>query len=207
MLMARPTTSQQWLDEHVNDDFVKRAKRDGYRSRAAYKLLEINQKDRILRPGMTVIDLGAAPGGWSQVAAQHVGRKGEVLALDRLNMSPIPGVTFIEGDFTEEPVLNQLLTHLDGKSIAVILSDMAPNTSGLPSVDQPRAIYLAELALDLAEQVLMPGGSLLIKVFQGAGFDELLQHLRKKCKKVVIRKPKASRSRSKETYMLATGYN
>ena len=203
--MARSKSSHRWLKEHFDDAYVKRAQREGYRSRAVYKLDEIQQKDRIIRPGMAVVDLGAAPGGWSQYAAGLVGRKGKVVAMDILPMEPLPGVSFLQGDFREEEVLAKLLAALDGQEIDLVLSDIAPNISGMDAVDQPRAMYLAELAVDFAAQVLRPGGDLLIKLFQGEGFDELLRALRGQYEKVVIRKPKASRPRSREVYALARG--
>ncbi len=203
--MARSKSSHRWLKEHFDDAYVKQAQREGYRSRAVYKLDEIQQKDRIIRPGMAVVDLGAAPGGWSQYAAGLVGRKGKVVAMDILPMEPLPGVSFLQGDFREEEVLAKLLAALDGQEIDLVLSDIAPNISGMDAVDQPRAMYLAELAVDFAAQVLRPGGDLVIKLFQGEGFDELLRGLRGQYEKVVIRKPKASRPRSREVYALARG--
>ena len=204
--MARSKTSGRWLREHFDDEFVKRAQQEGYRSRAVYKLLEIDNKDRLLRPGMTVIDLGAAPGGWSQVARDRVGAKGCVVALDILPMDPIPEVEIVEGDFREEAVLNRLLAVLGERRVDLVMSDMAPNISGEKSIDQPRAMYLVELALDLARTVLNPGGDLLVKVFQGEGFDTYLKALRGSFGKVVTRKPEASRARSREVYLLARNY-
>ncbi len=203
--MARSKSSHRWLKEHFDDAYVKQAQREGYRSRAVYKLDEIQQKDRIIKPGMAVVDLGAAPGGWSQYAAGLVGRKGKVVAMDILAMEPLPGVIFVQGDFREDAALEQLLAVLDGQEIDLVLSDIAPNISGMDAVDQPRAMYLAELAVDFAAQVLRPGGDLVIKLFQGEGFDELLRGLRGQYEKVVIRKPKASRPRSREVYALARG--
>ena len=200
-------SSQRWLQEHFSDLYVKKAQRAGYRSRAAYKLLEIQKKDKILKQGMHVVDLGAAPGGWSQVVAQCVGRRGKVTALDILPMDPIAGVSFIQGDFCELEVLNQLLSSIEPRSIDLVISDMAPNISGIKGVDQPRALYFAELAVDFAQKVLRPGGNCLFKIFQGAGFDELRKTLRKDFEEVIVRKPNASRSRSKEAYFLAKGYN
>lgn len=204
--MARSKSSGRWLKEHFDDPFVKRAQQEGYRSRAVYKLLEIDQKDNLLRPGMTVIDLGAAPGGWAQVAADKVGPKGRVVALDILPMDPIPGVEVIEGDFRDENVLAQLLEQLGGRPVDLVMSDMAPNISGEKSIDQPRAMYLVELTLDLAREVLAPGGTMVVKVFQGEGFDQYLKALRTDFGKVTVRKPKASRPRSREVYLVARNY-
>ncbi|MBD3671321.1 MAG: 23S rRNA (uridine(2552)-2'-O)-methyltransferase RlmE [Gammaproteobacteria bacterium] len=203
--MGRSKSSHGWLREHFDDPYVKQAQQEGYRSRAVYKLLELNEKDRFLQKGMTVVDLGAAPGGWSQVAAHTVGDKGYVVALDILPMDAIAGVEFIEGDFREQEILDRLLEALDGRLVDLVMSDMAPNISGNKSVDVPRAMYLVELALDLANRVLKPGGDLVMKVFQGEGFDTLMQELKRSFDKVVIRKPKASRPRSKEIYVLARG--
>lgn len=202
---TRSKSSRRWLDEHFDDAYVKQAQLQGYRSRAAFKLLEIQQKDRLMKPGETVIDLGAAPGGWSQVAAQLVGSTGKVIALDILPMDPIAGVVCLQGDFTEQVVLDHLLEVIGERKAGLVLSDMAPNISGIKAVDQPRAIYLAELAVDLAQKVLDNEGDLLIKVFHGEGFDELLQQIRELFRKVIIRKPQASRSRSSEVYILARG--
>ncbi|HLA75471.1 MAG TPA: 23S rRNA (uridine(2552)-2'-O)-methyltransferase RlmE [Gammaproteobacteria bacterium] len=204
--MSRTKSSSRWLKEHFDDPYVKRAQQEGYRARAVYKLLEINDQDHILRPGMSVVDLGAAPGGWSQVAARIVGEKGRVIALDILPMEPINRVEVLQGDFTEQAVLDSLLNTLAGAKVDLVMSDMAPNISGMRSVDQPRAMYLAELALDLARKVLAPGGDLLIKVFQGGGFDELYKELRLSFKQVIVRKPKASRPRTREVYLLARGF-
>ncbi len=195
-----------WMQEHITDYYVKQAKREGYPSRAAYKLLEIQEKDKIIRPGMRIVDLGAAPGGWSSVAIELLGGKGEVIALDCLPMTPPSGVHFIQGDFTENEVLAQLMEYLQNQSIDLVMSDMAPNISGLKSVDQPKSMYLAELAADFAIQTLRPGGLFLIKLFQGEGVDQFLADLRKKFTKVKIRKPKASRSRSPEIYVLAQDF-
>ena len=203
--MARTKSSRRWLKEHFNDEYVKRAQREGYRSRAVYKLAEIQDRDRLIRPGMAVVDLGAAPGGWSQYALGLLGRKGRIVAMDILDMEPLPGVTFIQGDFREDEVLQALLDALDGKPVDLVMSDIAPNISGMEAVDQPRAMYLAELAVDFADRALKPGGDLLVKVFQGEGFDELLRGLRERYSKVLIRKPKASRPRSREVYALARG--
>jgi 23S rRNA (uridine2552-2'-O)-methyltransferase len=205
--MSRSKSSQRWLREHVTDEYVKLARAQGYRSRAVFKLMEIQARDRILKPGMTVIDLGAAPGSWSQFAAQQVGRQGKVIALDILLMEPLVAVEFIEGDFREQETLDRLLTLLTGRPADLVMSDMAPNTSGIKAVDQPRGIYLAELALDLARQCLRPGGDLLLKAFQGEGFDALLRALRRSFATVSSRKPKASRPRSPEVYLLARNYH
>jgi 23S rRNA (uridine2552-2'-O)-methyltransferase len=204
--MARSKSSGRWLKEHFDDEYVKRAQQLGYRSRATFKLLEINEKDRLLKKGMVVVDLGAAPGGWSQIAADIVGDKGQVVALDILPMDPLPGVTVLEGDFHEEAVLQQLLAAIGGRPVDLVMSDMAPNISGMRSVDQPRAMYLAELTLDLAKTVLKPGGEMLVKVFQGEGFDEFIKECRGCFRKVIIRKPAASRPRSREVYVLARNY-
>jgi len=205
--MKKSKSSRQWLDRHFNDEYVKRAKKEGLRSRAAYKLLEIQEKDRLLRPGQTVVDLGAAPGGWSQVANKIVGPKGRVVALDILPMEPIPGVDFILGDFQEEEPLQQLRQLLNGAQVDLVISDMAPNVSGMSVVDQPRAMYLCELALEFSREVLRPGGGFLVKVFQGEGFDQYIRELRSSFKRVVTRKPKASRPRSREVYLVAGNYN
>jgi 23S rRNA (uridine2552-2'-O)-methyltransferase len=203
---SRSKSSRRWLNEHFDDTFVKQAQQQGYRSRAAFKLLEIHQKDRLMKPGEVVIDLGAAPGGWSQVAAQLVGSAGKVIALDILPMDPITGVMCLQGDFTEQTVLDHLLEVIGQEKAGLVLSDMAPNISGIKAVDQPKAVYLAELAVDLAQKVLDNDGDLLIKVFHGEGFDELLQQLRSLFRKVIIRKPQASRSRSSEVYVMARGF-
>jgi len=195
-------TSKQWMREHVSDPYVQRAQKEGYRSRAAYKLLEIDKRDHLMKPGMVVIDLGAAPGGWSQVAAAKVGVTGKVIALDILPMTPIFGVDFIQGDFREASVLAQLQEQLQGKQVRLVISDMAPNITGIAVTDQASAIYLAELALDLAVQQLQPGGAFLVKVFQGAGFEGYLKLMRQHFTKVVTRKPDASRDRSSELYLL-----
>ena len=203
--MARTKSSRRWLKEHFDDEFVKRAQREGFRSRAVYKLDEIQQRDHIIRPGMTIVDLGAAPGGWSQYALGLIGRKGRIVAMDILPMDPLPGVEFVEGDFHDDTVLEQLLQAVQGQPIDLVMSDIAPNITGVDVVDQPRAMYLAELAVDFADKVLRPGGDLLVKLFQGEGFDAMLRDLRSRYEKVVIRKPKASRSRSREVYALARG--
>jgi 23S rRNA (uridine2552-2'-O)-methyltransferase len=203
--MARSKSSHRWLKEHFDDEYVKRAQREGWRSRAVFKLQEIQEKDRILAPGMTVVDLGAAPGGWSQYALGLVGRKGAIVATDILPMEPLPGVEFIQGDFREDSVFESLLNLLNGREIDLVMSDIAPNISGVGAVDQPRAVYLAELAVDFADRVVRPGGGLLVKLFQGEGFDALLKDLRTRYDKVLMRKPKASRPRSREVYALARG--
>ncbi len=205
--MARTKSSKRWLKEHFGDPYVKRAQQEGYRSRAVYKLLEIQEKDRLIKPGMTVVDLGAAPGGWSQLAAQWVGRKGRVIATDILPMDPLDGVEFLQGDFREQDVLEQLLSLLGEAKADLVISDMAPNISGMGAVDQPRAMYLVELALDLARQVLRPGGDFLAKLFQGEGSEAFLRELRASFGQVKIRKPKASRARSREVYVVARNYN
>lgn len=203
--MGRSKSSHQWLRKHFDDEFVKRAQREGYRSRAVYKLDEIQQKDHILRPGSVVVDLGAAPGGWSQYAAQVLKGKGRIIALDILPMDPLPDVEFLQGDFREDDVLTALNELLGGETVNLVMSDMAPNISGMEAVDQPRSMYLAELAADFAASVLGKGGDLLFKGFQGEGFDSLLNDLRGQYRKILIRKPKASRPRSREVYVLAKG--
>lgn len=205
-MAKRGGSSNKWMRRHVEDEFVQRAQRDGYRSRAAYKLLEIDKKDKILRSGLVVVDLGATPGGWCQVAAKKCGIKGRVFALDILPMVPLENVTFLEGDFREEEVMEQLLASLENQQVDLVMSDMAPNISGLKAVDQPRSMYLAELALDFAEQTLKPGGDFLVKIFHGEGFDGFCREARRKFDKVVIRKPKASRPESREVYLLGRGF-
>jgi 23S rRNA (uridine2552-2'-O)-methyltransferase len=204
--MARSKTSSGWLKEHFDDQYVIRAQQEGYRSRAAYKLLEIDKKDKLLKPGMTVVDLGAAPGGWTQIAAERVGSRGVVVALDILEMDPIPDVTVLQGDFREEEVLQQLMDALGGKPVDLVMSDMAPNFSGVKSVDQPRAMYLVELTLELARSVLKPNGNMLVKLFQGEGSEAFIKECRAAFGKVIIRKPDASRGRSREVYLLARNY-
>jgi len=194
------------MDEHVEDEFVRRAKQEGWRSRAVYKLMEIQDKDRVLKPNMTVVDLGAAPGAWSQFAAKAVGRRGRVIALDILPMDPLPGVDFIEGDFREPETLAALEAALGDAAPGLVMSDMAPNISGMATVDQPRAMYLAELALDFARARLAPGGALVVKVFQGEGSDALVRQARTDFGTVRVRKPKASRERSREFYLVAGNY-
>ncbi|KJK08621.1 MULTISPECIES: 23S rRNA (uridine(2552)-2'-O)-methyltransferase RlmE [Pseudomonas] len=204
--MARSKTSLGWLKEHFNDPYVKKAQKDGYRSRASYKLLEIQEKYRLIRPGMSVIDLGAAPGGWSQVTSRLIGGQGRLIASDILEMDSIPDVTFIRGDFTQDEVLAQILEAVGNSHVDLVISDMAPNMSGTPAVDMPKAMFLCELALDLATRVLKPGGDFVIKIFQGEGFDVYLKDARKKFDKVIMLKPDSSRDRSREQYMLARGY-
>lgn len=204
--MARSKTSKHWLKEHFDDRYVRQSQADGYRSRASYKLLELQQKDRLIRPGMTVIDLGAAPGGWSQVAVELVGDNGVVVASDILAMDAIAGVEFVQGDFTEETVLNRILETLSGRPVDLVISDMAPNMSGMADIDQPRSLYLVELAFDLAHQVLRPGGAFVAKVFQGQGTDTLHRDMRTHYNSLVTRKPDASRARSREVYWVGKGF-
>ena len=206
-LKKKHKSKQPWLNEHFNDAYVKKAQMEGYRSRAVYKLQEINERDKLLRPGMTVVDLGAAPGGWSQIAVKSVGKKGRIYALDILPMEPIDGVEFIQGDFQEQYVLDKLLNLMDGHKVNLVISDMAPNISGMNVIDQPKAMYLSELAVDFARQVLVSGGDIVVKVFQGAGFDNLMHELCKSFERVNIRKPNASRPRSREVYMVARNYH
>jgi 23S rRNA (uridine2552-2'-O)-methyltransferase len=200
--MKRSKTSHQWMKEHVNDVFVKRARSEGYRSRAAYKLLEIAKRDKLLRPGSVVVDLGATPGGWSQVARAQVGPRGRVFALDLLEMAPLPGVIFLHGDFREAAVAAQLQELLEGRRPDLVLSDMSPNISGIALSDQARAMHLAELALEFAANQLKPGGNFLVKVFQGSGFQEFFREMQRRFVKVSTRKPEASRGRSNELYLL-----
>jgi 23S rRNA (uridine2552-2'-O)-methyltransferase len=204
--VARSKTSLGWLKEHFNDPYVKMAQKDGYRSRASYKLLEIQEKYKIIRPGMSVVDLGAAPGGWSQVTSRLIGGQGRLIASDILEMDSIPDVTFIQGDFTQDDVLAQILEAVGNSHVDLVISDMAPNMSGTPAVDIPKAMFLCELAIDLATRVLKPGGDFLIKIFQGEGFDVYLKETRKKFDKVQMLKPDSSRDRSREQYLLARGY-
>jgi 23S rRNA (uridine2552-2'-O)-methyltransferase len=199
--MARSKTSKNWLDEHVNDPYVKKAQVDGYRSRASYKLIEINEKDKLFRPGNVVMDLGSAPGGWSQIVVPLIGDSGRVIASDILPMDGIVGVTFIQGDFTEESVYHEILETLDGNKADVVVSDMSPNLSGVNTTDQYSSIYLVELALDMARNVLKPGGSFCAKVFQGVGYEEYVKDVRTSFSKVLVRKPAASRPRSREVYI------
>ncbi len=204
--MKRSKSSRRWLQEHANDPYVKQAQQLGYRSRAAFKLAEIQEKDKLIKPGMVVVDLGAAPGGWSQLAVDWVGEAGDVVALDRLAMDPLSGVSFIQGDFREAGVLLQLQDILTGRAVDVVISDMAPNMSGSKAVDIPRAMFLCELSLDFARQSLKPGGHFLVKTFQGEGFDAYLREVRGSFQKVSSRKPKASRPRSRELYLLGRGF-
>jgi 23S rRNA (uridine2552-2'-O)-methyltransferase len=199
----RTKSSARWLAEHASDEFVKRARAEGWRSRAVFKLAEIQAAERLLRPGIRCVDLGAAPGGWSQYAARIVGGASRIVATDVLPMDAIAGVDFVQGDFREEGVFEELQARLGGAKVDLVLSDMAPNLAGIDAVDQPRSMYLAELALDFADRVLAPGGDALIKLFQGAGFDEIVREARRRYGRVVTKKPKASRSRSPEIYLLA----
>lgn len=204
--MARTKHGQSWIARHLSDPYVKQAQQQGYRSRASFKLIELQEKNRLFRAGMVVVDLGAAPGGWSQVVAPLVGEKGAVIALDRLPMSSLPGVFFIEGDFNELDSLSLLEKALAGRAVDWVLSDMAPNVSGMTAVDQPKIMGLAELAWDFAKQHLKPGGGFLVKVFQGEGFEAFHRLLKASFRKVTVRKPSASRSSSREVYVLAEGY-
>ena len=204
-MATRSKSSQRWLKEHFSDPFVKKAQAEGMRSRAAYKLEELLERDRLLKPNMVVVDLGAAPGGWSQQVRRQMGDTGRVLALDILEMPPLAGVEFLHGDFREQAVLSQLETLLHGQRVDLVLSDMAPNMSGVDVVDQARAMHLAELAMEFADGHLRPGGAFLIKLFQGVGFDDYVRELRRRYEKVAIRKPAASRKRSPEVYALAQG--
>ncbi len=202
----KPTrTSKGWMQEHLSDPYVKMAQKDGYRARAAYKLIEIDDKDKLIKPGMTLVDLGAAPGSWSQVAVQRLKGQGKVIALDILDMLPIGGVSFIQGDFREESVLRLLEERLNKTQVDLVIADMAPNISGVKDVDQAGAAYLTELALEFSKEWLKPSGNLLVKVFVGVGFEGILQTMRQMFDKVVTRKPKASRSRSSEVYLLGLG--
>jgi len=203
--MARSKTSASWLKEHVDDICVQKAQQDGYRSRASYKLLELDERDQLFRPGMTIVDLGSAPGGWSQVAIAQVGDSGRVIASDILSMDAIGGVEFLQGDFTEQQVFDDLMALIGDSKVGLVISDMAPNMSGMSSIDQPGAMYLVELALDMATQILPAGGHFVAKVFQGEGFDEYIANVRQEFKKVLVRKPKASRARSREVYVIGKG--
>ena len=205
-MAKKRSSSKAWLKEHRDDPYVQQAQREGYRSRACYKLLELQDKDKLIRPGMTVLDLGSAPGGWSQVASALVGASGKVIASDILPMEHLEGVTFIEGDFTEQEVFQQILNALGGTRVDLVISDMAPNMSGVHAVDQPRAIYLVELALDMARQVLAPGGTFVTKLFHGEGFDQVFAQAKDSFQKVLTRKPKASRARSSEVYLVARAF-
>lgn len=200
--MKRTKTSKAWMQEHLNDPYVKLAQKEGYRARAAYKLIEIDDKDRLIKPGMVIVDLGSTPGSWSQVAVQRIKGQGRVVALDILPMVGIPGVDFIQGDFREDEVLIELEEMLHGQKVDLVISDMAPNISGMSSVDQPNAAYLTELAVDFSLKWLKPEGNFLVKVFMGTGFEEIMQIMRESFEKVVTRKPKASRDRSTEVYLL-----
>jgi 23S rRNA (uridine2552-2'-O)-methyltransferase len=204
--MARSKSSNRWLDEHVNDPWVKQAQKDGYRSRASYKLLELLEKDRLLQPGMLVMDLGSAPGGWSQVIARKLGSRGHIVATDILPMEPIEHCSFIQGDFTDDAVFQRILDTLGEGRPDLVLSDIAPNISGVDAADQAASIYLVELALDMARRVLKPGGSFVAKLFQGEGSDAWIKDVRSSFDKVVIRKPEASRPRSREIYVVAKGF-
>jgi 23S rRNA (uridine2552-2'-O)-methyltransferase len=204
--MGRSKSSSRWMQEHFEDEYVKMAQAQGYRSRAVYKLKEIQDKDQLIKPGINIIDLGAAPGGWSQYARQLMGKKNKLIALDMLPMDTLDGVDFIQGDFREAAVLDQLYAVLDGAPVNLVMSDMAPNMSGNKGVDLPRAIYLAELALDTSKTVLTKEGSFLVKLFQGEGFEAFYNQVQRDFAKVVIRKPKASRPRSNEVYILAKGF-
>jgi 23S rRNA (uridine2552-2'-O)-methyltransferase len=199
----RSKSSARWLAEHANDEFVKRAQREGWRSRAVFKLAQIQETERLLRPGIRCVDLGAAPGGWSQYAARIIGGTSRIVATDILPMDAIPGVDFVQGDFREPAVLEQVLQCVGADKVDLVLSDMAPNMAGIDAVDQPRSMYLAELALEFADRVLAPGGDLLLKLFQGAGFDQIIKDARSRYGRVVTKKPKASRTRSPEIYLLA----
>lgn len=205
-MAKKKSSSKAWLKEHRDDPYVQQAQREGYRSRACYKLLELQEKDRLFRPGMTVVDLGSAPGGWSQVAVEQVGHNGRVIASDILPMDNLAGVEFIEGDFTEDAVFERILGAIDGQRVDVVISDMAPNMSGVPAVDLPRAMYLVELAVDMGRRVLAPGGSFVAKVFHGEGFDDLYRDVRGSFGKVLTRKPKSSRPRSREVYLVARDF-
>jgi 23S rRNA (uridine2552-2'-O)-methyltransferase len=202
-MVKRSKSSARWLAEHASDEFVKRAQREGWRSRAVFKLAEIQQAERLLRPGMRCVDLGAAPGGWSQYAARIIGGTSRIVATDILPMEAIAGVDFVQGDFRDEGVIEQVLAAVGAAKVDLVLSDMAPNMSGIDAVDQPRSMHLAELALEFADRVLAPGGDVLVKLFQGAGFDELIRDARRRFGRVATKKPKASRTRSPEIYLLA----
>ena len=205
-IMPRTKSSSEWLRRHVNDPFVKQAQKDGYRSRSAYKLIELNEKDRLIKPNMRILDLGSAPGGWSQVAGRLVGRKGRVLATDILPMDAVANVDFIQGDFTDEKIVEQLLGWLGGGRFDLIISDIAPNLSGIDSADQGGSMYLLDLALDTVRKTLKPGATFAAKMFQGTGSDDYVKELRKSFEKVLIRKPAASRKESREVYIVAKGF-
>lgn len=204
--MARSKSSTRWLKEHFDDEYVKLSQKEGYRSRAIYKLKEIQEKDRLINSGMTVVDLGAAPGGWSQYATELVGTKGRVIASDILPIDPLPFVEFIQGDFTEDSILDELLELIGNDKANVVISDMAPNLSGNDAIDQPGSVYLCELALDMSQRILAPGGAMVVKLFQGVGSDQYIEEVKKNFRLVKIRKPKASRARSREVYVVATQY-
>lgn len=204
--MKKSKSSARWLNDHENDEYVQRARREGYRSRAVYKLLEIQEKYQILKPGTTVVDLGAAPGGWMQVAEQLVGARGFVVGVDLLDIEPLPNCTFIQGDFTEDSVLDQLLDSLDGRVVDLVISDLAPNLSGMKDIDQPRSMYLVELAVHFAGEVLKPGGSFLAKCFEGEGVDQIRSEIRNGFNQLNNVKPKASRGKSREIYLLGRGF-
>ncbi len=204
--MSHSKSSKRWLQEHFNDPYVKLAHEQGYRSRAAFKLLEIQTKTRLIKPGMNIVDLGAAPGSWSQVVVELMKGNGQIFALDILPMDPISGVDYLQGDFREQAVYDALLEKVGQNKIDLVICDISPNTSGIESVDQPRSMYLVELALEFAEQVLAPGGGFLVKVFQGVGFDELIRATRTRFNTVTTRKPKASRPRSREVYLHAKNF-
>ncbi|MES1987941.1 MAG: 23S rRNA (uridine(2552)-2'-O)-methyltransferase RlmE [Pseudomonadota bacterium] len=203
--MKLKPSSKAWMHEHINDEFVKRAQKEGYRARAAYKLTEIDDKDKLIKPGMTIVDLGSTPGSWSQVAVQRLKGQGRIIALDLLEMEPIKGVEFIQGDFREEAILKILEKSLNGKQVDLVIADMAPNMSGITIVDQAGAAYLTELALEFSKEWLKPSGNFLVKVFIGEGFDDIVKNMRTMFDKVVTRKPKASRGRSSEVYLLGLG--
>jgi len=204
--MARSKSSNNWLQEHVSDPFVKQAQRDGYRSRSSYKLIQLNERDHLIRPGMLIVDLGSAPGGWSQVATRLAGERGRVIATDILAMDPLKNVDFIQGDFTEEAVLNTILERLGGRRPQLVICDIAPNITGIDSADQASSMYLVELALDFVRQALEPKGDFAVKVFQGAGSDAYIKDVRSSFEKVLVRKPAASRPRSREVYLVAKGF-
>ena len=204
--MSRSRKTRRWLQEHRADAFVRQASEEGYRSRAAYKLAEIDDRDRIFAPGQVVVDLGAAPGGWSQVAAERTRPGGRVIAMDRLEMAPLPGVTFIQGDFQEPETLERLEASLEGRAVDLVLSDMAPNMTGVRASDQARAMGLAELALDFADRHLRPGGTLLVKVFQGSDYPAFLAEMKGRCRETKVRKPEASKRKSAEHYLLGRGF-
>lgn len=204
--MAKNKTSKAWMQEHVTDPYVRKAQAEGMRSRAAYKLQQLAERDNLLKPGMVVVDLGSAPGGWSQVAGRVVGPEGRVVGVDLLEMLPVPGVRFVQGDFGDDSVLAEVEKWLDGRPVDLVLSDMAPNMSGVAGVDQARSIGLAELALDFSSNHLKPQGNFLVKVFQGSGFEALVADIRRRFVQVLIRKPDASRSRSNEVYLVAKGF-